>query len=331
MEGMNVMPDRKPLDQTSFTDVLYKLAISLTSNLDLNELYQNIVNVGCELAKTSHGFIYVVNKEREVLELKVGTGIYTYYEGVSRNKEEPSVSSVVWNTGRLLAVGNLSQWEGRAQDRPYGGDIVKSVLGIPLHSGYEVIAVIGLGFETEKAQLTDEQLDLLSRFATLAALALNNARLYSALNTELLVQTEINKVQKAIMEQQINLYCQELVFAQGTGDSQAELPVESLAEHYALARRLRKTIQMQLADIYIGSSQMKPQGKKQERKFIEPLTRQEKTVLRLIAAGLSNQEIALDMGVTVNTVKTHANHLFDKLGVNRRAQALFKARELGLL
>lgn len=81
------------------------------------------------------------------MNLSLGQGFIRYYKGVLRNKEEPSVSSVVWNTGRLLVVGNLSQWEGRAQDWPYGEDVVKSVLGIPMHSGHEVLAVIGPGFE----------------------------------------------------------------------------------------------------------------------------------------------------------------------------------------
>lgn len=321
---------KAPLVSNAFADILYKLAISLAINLDLDELYQNIVNAGCGLVNTSHGFIYVVNKE-EVLELKFGTGIYTYYIGVLRNKEDASVSSAVWKTGRLLAVGNLSQWEGRAKDRPYGGDIVKSVLGIPLHSGYEVIAVIGLGFETAKLELTDEKLDSLSQFATLAALALNNARLYSALNTELLGQKKINQAQQAIMEQQINLYCKELISVQGARHSQAELPVDKLMDHCALARRMRRTMQMHLADIYMESSQMKNQCQKQARMFKISLTGREKTVLKLMAMGLSNQDIAFDMGVTVNTVKTHANHIFDKLGVSRRGQALVQARELGLL
>ncbi|HBL29612.1 MAG TPA: helix-turn-helix transcriptional regulator [Acidobacteria bacterium] len=61
------------------------------------------------------------------------------------------------------------------------------------------------------------------------------------------------------------------------------------------------------------------------------LTRREQEILGLIAEGLSNREIAERLFVSENTVKTHSSRLFDKLGVNRRVQAVVKARELGLI
>jgi LuxR family maltose regulon positive regulatory protein len=63
----------------------------------------------------------------------------------------------------------------------------------------------------------------------------------------------------------------------------------------------------------------------------EPLTRRERDVLRLLAAGQSSPEIARTLYVEVNTVKTHLKHLYDKLGVHSRDQAVWRARELNLL
>ena len=54
-------------------------------------------------------------------------------------------------------------------------------------------------------------------------------------------------------------------------------------------------------------------------------------VLREIAAGHSNKEIALLLHVSPNTVKTHVARLFEKLDARRRTDALRKARELGLV
>ena len=54
-------------------------------------------------------------------------------------------------------------------------------------------------------------------------------------------------------------------------------------------------------------------------------------VLREIAAGRSNKEIALQLHVSPNTVKTHVAHLFEKLGARRRTDAIQRARELGIL
>lgn len=61
------------------------------------------------------------------------------------------------------------------------------------------------------------------------------------------------------------------------------------------------------------------------------ITPREYEVLQLIAQGLSNQEIAGRLFVSLNTVKTHTANLFAKLDVQRRTQAVQKARALGLL
>jgi LuxR family maltose regulon positive regulatory protein len=65
--------------------------------------------------------------------------------------------------------------------------------------------------------------------------------------------------------------------------------------------------------------------------LIEPLTRREMDVLELIAHGLSNQEIANRLFLALSTVKGHARIIYDKLGVQRRTEAVARARELGLL
>jgi predicted ATPase/DNA-binding CsgD family transcriptional regulator/GAF domain-containing protein len=62
-----------------------------------------------------------------------------------------------------------------------------------------------------------------------------------------------------------------------------------------------------------------------------PLSDREYEVLQLIAQGLSNKEIAAQLGVTPGTVKVHTNNIFNKLNVNRRTQAIAQARRLKLL
>lgn len=61
------------------------------------------------------------------------------------------------------------------------------------------------------------------------------------------------------------------------------------------------------------------------------LTGQEVKVLERLAAGRSNKEIARDLGLSPNTVKTHVANLYGKLEVSRRTQAVGKARELTLI
>jgi len=61
------------------------------------------------------------------------------------------------------------------------------------------------------------------------------------------------------------------------------------------------------------------------------ITARELEILTLIARGLSNREIATQLFVSENTVKTHCSRAFDKLGAARRTQAVQRGKELGLL
>jgi ATP/maltotriose-dependent transcriptional regulator MalT len=68
-----------------------------------------------------------------------------------------------------------------------------------------------------------------------------------------------------------------------------------------------------------------------EQALPDPLSERELEVLQLIAAGLSNDEIAQQLFVGMSTVKTHINHLYSKLSVTSRTQAIVRAAELNLL
>jgi len=61
------------------------------------------------------------------------------------------------------------------------------------------------------------------------------------------------------------------------------------------------------------------------------ISKREYEVLELMAQGLSNQEIADKLFVSLNTVKTHSSNRFMKLDARRRTQAIHRAKELGLL
>jgi len=69
----------------------------------------------------------------------------------------------------------------------------------------------------------------------------------------------------------------------------------------------------------------------QRKKGHVTLSPRERTVLQLVAAGQTNAEIALSLGVGSETVKTLIHRIFQKLGTRRRAEAVSTAHELGLL
>ena len=65
--------------------------------------------------------------------------------------------------------------------------------------------------------------------------------------------------------------------------------------------------------------------------LIEPLTKREQEVMQLIASGASNAEIAQALYIAVGTVKNHVKNIYSKLDVHSRAQAIARARDLGLI
>ncbi|MFP4564226.1 MAG: response regulator transcription factor, partial [Spirochaetia bacterium] len=83
---------------------------------------------------------------------------------------------------------------------------------------------------------------------------------------------------------------------------------------------------------YVGrilSAFSRPNPRRQP--LLESLSERELEVLEIIAQGLSNQEIAERLYLSLYTVKAHIRNIFGKLDVTSRTQAVARARELGLL
>jgi LuxR family maltose regulon positive regulatory protein len=78
-----------------------------------------------------------------------------------------------------------------------------------------------------------------------------------------------------------------------------------------------------------GESTLRPVAASQP--LVEPLSQRELEVLQLIAQGLSNSEISERLFLALDTVKGHNRRIFDKLHVQRRTEAIARARQLGLL
>jgi LuxR family maltose regulon positive regulatory protein len=92
-----------------------------------------------------------------------------------------------------------------------------------------------------------------------------------------------------------------------------------------LAALLRACVQADAAPPPQGRSAAAPPG------LVEPLTDRELEVLRLLAAGKSNQRIARELVVALDTVKKHVTHILGKLGAANRTEAAARARQLGLI
>ena len=110
-----------------------------------------------------------------------------------------------------------------------------------------------------------------------------------------------------------------LIAAQRSGRAAAQVPLGCLA-------RLQRAF---------GSGPAAPNPRSKAAAgvpgIVEPLTGRELEVLEMLAAGRSNQAIAGELVVTLDTVKKHVTHVLGKLGAANRTEAVARARELNLL
>jgi LuxR family transcriptional regulator, maltose regulon positive regulatory protein len=105
-------------------------------------------------------------------------------------------------------------------------------------------------------------------------------------------------------------------------------PVPGLLERHARQRTAHAALIAEILSLLAGQAPAPSAG---PRPLLEPLSDSEIRVLRYLPTNLSGQEIAGELYVSLNTVKTHVRHLYAKLGTHRRAEAVARARVLGLL
>ncbi len=110
-----------------------------------------------------------------------------------------------------------------------------------------------------------------------------------------------------------------LITAQRSGGAAAEVPLGCLA-------RLQRALAAQNVALDAGRRSVTAVPG-----LVEQLTSRELEVLEMLAAGRSNQAIASQLVVTLNTVKKHVSHVLGKLGAANRTEAVTRARELSLI
>jgi LuxR family transcriptional regulator, maltose regulon positive regulatory protein len=106
-------------------------------------------------------------------------------------------------------------------------------------------------------------------------------------------------------------------------------PTRELLERHARLRTAHASLISEILDVRAGKAPTARSG--QAPQLQEPLSDTELRVLRYLPTNLPAPEIASELVVSVNTIRTHTHHLYNKLGVHTRAQAVKRARELGLL
>ena len=107
-------------------------------------------------------------------------------------------------------------------------------------------------------------------------------------------------------------------------------PPEQLVEAITVVHRGESLLAPSVTRAVIERS-LREVGQQRPLVALPELTRRELDVLRLMARGMSNDEIAVELVLSRTTVKTHVSHVLDKLGVRDRVQAVVAAYEAGVV
>jgi DNA-binding NarL/FixJ family response regulator len=202
--------------------------------------------------------------------------------------------------------------------QPPGHPPVRTFLGVPLRLGDRLIGMIGVA--NHRTGYSEEDGRLLSTFANQAAVAIENARLIES-------QRELIEKLRAVNHEL----------------DEAEREQTSQRERERIAEELRGELERAVFEIgqrinsVLASSQLNADNAEQlyrarsiaaktaEASPRPDLNRRQVEILRLVAEGLTNREIASRLHLSENTIKTHLQTIFSKLSVRNRVEAAVAA------
>jgi PAS domain S-box-containing protein len=174
---------------------LHETALALIDELDAKKLLERIAGQAGELVGTPDTYVYL--RDGDELRVALGTGVFADNLGHRLAKGE-GLAGRVWETGEPLTIEDYQEWEGRKT--VYDGMAIHGVAGVPLRSRTEVVGVLGIAYGEPGRGFDPADIALLSRFAHLASLALESARLYTSAKEEL---AERRRAESAVREAEL--------------------------------------------------------------------------------------------------------------------------------
>ena len=168
--------------QADYLTALNETALGLLNRSELQPLLESILIRACELNETQHGIIELVLPDGSALQQEMGLGVYEKLNGMLTNKNT-GVTGTVWANAQSVAINNYPEWEHSIPAFVAAG--FQAVMGVPLKLGDTVIGVLAFAYTEDGRTFTNEQLKLMERFAALASLAIDNARLHELTQKEI--------------------------------------------------------------------------------------------------------------------------------------------------
>lgn len=191
---------RELQENSAYLTALNETTLGLVGRLDANELLSTIVTRAGALVGTEHGYIYLKTPGGAEMVLRVGTGLYDDLVG-ARTRLGVGLVGAVWQTGESLAINDYQNWSGHLTGARRSQ--IRSVVGVPMRTADDVVGVVGLAYTEAERSFDENEVSVLNRFAQLATIALENARLFQQSEqrvAELGVLTNISQIASTQMD-----------------------------------------------------------------------------------------------------------------------------------
>jgi signal transduction histidine kinase len=168
--------------EREYLAALHETTLGIVRNLDLEALLETLIERAQGLAGGNSAFIYLPRPGGEVIERRYYTSTFPGLQSSVLRRGE-GLAGKVWQSAEPMMVEDYRSWNGQAVD--FADHPLGPVLGVPLKSGSEVTGIIGVTRSPGSPPFQQEELDQMIRFAQLASIALDNARLHTSLQQEL--------------------------------------------------------------------------------------------------------------------------------------------------
>ncbi|MDQ1301604.1 MAG: hypothetical protein QG637_1526 [Chloroflexota bacterium] len=183
------------LRQNEYLSALHETTLGLMRRLDLNDLLEAIVNRATHLLGASFGWLYLVDPKTNTLEVKFGSNGFQEQVGDHLLAGE-GLAGQVWQTGRPIAVDDYAVWPDRSPKSPTL--LVHAAIGVPLTLEEQIIGVLGVSQTKLSVPFDEDEVTLLMRFGQLAAIAIDNAQLYTASQRQTQATALLNQIRTAL-------------------------------------------------------------------------------------------------------------------------------------
>jgi len=156
---------------------LEETAGSLVEGGTADELLHSILARAAKLLGTQHAYLYLVQPDRAHLTVHAGVGLFEAFVGHTMSVDS-GLAGAVYRTGRPVVVDDYGTFADRSPS--FDGEPIGAVVGVPLTTRGRVVGVLGLAAGPDGGTWHGQEIDALNRFAKLASIALDKARLEEA-------------------------------------------------------------------------------------------------------------------------------------------------------